>query len=222
MSNVAASFTVSSTTSYFLSSVRQLVISCLASRAICWLQPACCTPAWSSPFMPRMIPDAGLSARSLTAEYAWKSEFFLSAKSSSRVGKVATRALKSPLGRSLQVTIIRDRGFSPKPPISALGFDRICPARERKPTKNVTTRPPPHRSARRGPSGWQPGIVTAIGHGLEIAGDAAVGLGVLEGTEAAGDLLLDLAHAQVAFGAVVGEGHVGAAWRTAARPPRGA
>ena len=48
-----------------------------------------------------------------------------------------------------------------------------------------------------------------MGHGLEVAGDAAIGLGVFTGTEAAGDLLLDLAHAQVALGTVVGERHVG-------------
>ena len=51
-------------------------------------------------------------------------------------------------------------------------------------------------------------IVSVVGHGLEVAGDAAIGLGVLAVSEAAGDFLLDLAHAQVTFGAVVGERHV--------------
>ena len=47
------------------------------------------------------------------------------------------------------------------------------------------------------------GIVAVVGHGLEVAGDAAIGLGVLAVSEAAGDFLLDLAHAQVTFGAVM-------------------
>ncbi len=50
-----------------------------------------------------------------------------------------------------------------------------------------------------------------MGHGLEIAGDSAVGLGVAEGSEAAGDLLLDLGHADIALGAGVGERGVGVA-----------
>ncbi len=48
-----------------------------------------------------------------------------------------------------------------------------------------------------------------VGHGLEIAGDTAVGLGELGLAEATGDLLLALVHAQIAFGTVVGEGNVG-------------
>ena len=48
-----------------------------------------------------------------------------------------------------------------------------------------------------------------IRHGLQVAGNTAVGLGVLLHAEAAGDLLLDLGHSQVTLGAVVGEGHVG-------------
>jgi len=43
---------------------------------------------------------------------------------------------------------------------------------------------------------------------LEVAGDTAIGLGIVPGAETAGDLLLDLAHAQIAFGAVVREGHM--------------
>ena len=64
------------------------------------------------------------------------------------------------------------------------------------------------------------GIVSAIGHGLQIAGDAAVGFGVLGFSEAAGDLLLDLAHAQVAFGAVVRERGVRVAGELAATARR--
>ena len=45
-----------------------------------------------------------------------------------------------------------------------------------------------------------------MGHGLKVAGNAAIGLGELHGSETAGDLLFDLAHSQVAFGAVIGEG----------------
>lgn len=52
------------------------------------------------------------------------------------------------------------------------------------------------------------GIVAAVGHGLQVAGDAAVGFGELGFSKAAGDLLLHLAHAQVTFRAVVGEGNV--------------
>ncbi len=39
------------------------------------------------------------------------------------------------------------------------------------------------------------GIISVVGHGLQIAGDTAVGFGVLAFSEAAGDFLLDLAHA---------------------------
>ena len=52
------------------------------------------------------------------------------------------------------------------------------------------------------------GVDATVGHGLQIAGDAAVRLGELGLAEAAGDFLLDLAHAQVALGAVIGEGDV--------------
>ena len=41
-----------------------------------------------------------------------------------------------------------------------------------------------------------------------VAGDPAVGGGVLGGAEAAGDFLFDLGHAAIALGAVVGERHV--------------
>ncbi len=48
-----------------------------------------------------------------------------------------------------------------------------------------------------------------VGHGLEVARDAAVGLGELGLAEAAGDFLLHFAHPQVALGAAVREGNVG-------------
>ena len=48
-------------------------------------------------------------------------------------------------------------------------------------------------------------------HGLQVAGDAAVGGGVAGGAEAAGDFLFDLGHAEVALGAVIGERHIGVA-----------
>ncbi len=54
-------------------------------------------------------------------------------------------------------------------------------------------------------------IVALVGHGLEIAGDSAVGLGVAEGSEAPGDLLLDLGHTDIALGAVIGERGIGVA-----------
>jgi hypothetical protein len=44
---------------------------------------------------------------------------------------------------------------------------------------------------------------------LEVAGDAAIGFGVLTRAEASRNFLLDLAHAQVTLGAVVGKGHLG-------------
>jgi hypothetical protein len=47
------------------------------------------------------------------------------------------------------------------------------------------------------------GIAPAVGHGLQVAGDAAVGLGILRRSEATGHLLLDLAHSQIAFGPVM-------------------
>ena len=47
------------------------------------------------------------------------------------------------------------------------------------------------------------GIISVVGYGLEVAGDAAIGFGVLAVSEPAGDFLLDLAHAQVTFGAVM-------------------
>ena len=52
-------------------------------------------------------------------------------------------------------------------------------------------------------------IVSLVGHGLQVAGDAAVGCGELARAEATGDLLLDLGHVQVTFGAVVGERAMG-------------
>lgn len=48
-------------------------------------------------------------------------------------------------------------------------------------------------------------VVSFVGHGLEIAGDTAIGLGESLCSKATGDLLLDLAHSQVAFCAVIGE-----------------
>ena len=48
-----------------------------------------------------------------------------------------------------------------------------------------------------------------IGYSLQIAGDAAVGLGDLGLAEAAGDFLLHLAHAQIPLGAVIGEWDIG-------------
>ncbi len=50
-----------------------------------------------------------------------------------------------------------------------------------------------------------------LGHGLEGAGDSAVGPGMAESSEAAGDLLLNLGHADIALGAGVGERGVGVA-----------
>ena len=52
-------------------------------------------------------------------------------------------------------------------------------------------------------------VAALVGHGLQIAEDTAVGLGELGFAEAPRNLLLDLAHAQIAFGTVVGEGDVG-------------
>jgi hypothetical protein len=40
-------------------------------------------------------------------------------------------------------------------------------------------------------------FVIAVGHCLQVAGEAAVGFGILGFAEAARDFLLDLAHAQV-------------------------
>jgi len=51
-------------------------------------------------------------------------------------------------------------------------------------------------------------VAALVGHGLQVARDTTVGLGELGVAEAAGDLLLDFAHAQVPFGAIVGEGDV--------------
>ena len=51
-------------------------------------------------------------------------------------------------------------------------------------------------------------VLALVGHGLQVAGDATVGLSELGVAEAAGYLLLHLAHAQVPFGSVVGEGDV--------------
>jgi len=47
------------------------------------------------------------------------------------------------------------------------------------------------------------GIGSAVDQGLELARDTAVGFGVLAVAEAAGDLLLDLVHAQVALHSVM-------------------
>ena len=52
------------------------------------------------------------------------------------------------------------------------------------------------------------GIVAFVGHGLEVAGYSAIGVGESLFTKAPGDLLLDLAHSQIAFSAVVCEGDV--------------
>ena len=52
------------------------------------------------------------------------------------------------------------------------------------------------------------GVVTLVGHGLQIAGDATVGLGELGLAEATRDFLLYLAHAKVPLGTIVREGNV--------------
>jgi len=49
-------------------------------------------------------------------------------------------------------------------------------------------------------------IVSFVGHGLEVTGDTAIGFGESPCSKATGDLLLDLAHSQVALCAVIGEG----------------
>ena len=51
-------------------------------------------------------------------------------------------------------------------------------------------------------------VVALVGSGLKMARDATVGLGELGATEAAGYLLVDLAHAQVALGTIVCEWNV--------------
>ncbi len=60
-------------------------------------------------------------------------------------------------------------------------------------------------------------IVALVGHGLEGAGDSAVGLGVAEGSEAPGNCLPDLGHADIALGAGVGEQGVGVVSRVSNR-----
>ena len=52
-------------------------------------------------------------------------------------------------------------------------------------------------------------VVAGVGHGLEIAGDSAVDLDEGGVSEAARHLLLDLGHAEVPLGPVVGEGDRG-------------
>ncbi len=71
--------------------------------------------------------------------------------------------------------------------------------------KTVTTRPPlllDHCSGGAVEGDLDDGqrVVALVGHGLEGAGDSAVGLGVTEGSEALGDCLLDLGHADIAHG----------------------
>jgi len=51
-------------------------------------------------------------------------------------------------------------------------------------------------------------VVTFISHGLYITGDTAVSVGIIFRAEAAGDLLLDLGHAQILFSAIVGKRHM--------------
>ena len=51
-------------------------------------------------------------------------------------------------------------------------------------------------------------IVAFVGHGQVVAGDAEIGVSESLCTKAPGDLLLDLAHSQIAFRAVVCEGDV--------------
>ena len=52
-------------------------------------------------------------------------------------------------------------------------------------------------------------MVTTVGHNPQVTGDSSIGLGILPGSKAAGDLLPGLTHAPVTFGAVVGEGRMG-------------
>ena len=53
-------------------------------------------------------------------------------------------------------------------------------------------------------------VVAECRHGLQIARDSTVGVCKGYGSEASGDLLLDLGHADIALGPVVGEGSIGA------------
>ena len=45
-------------------------------------------------------------------------------------------------------------------------------------------------------------VATLVGHGLQVAGNAAVGLGELDLTEPGGDCLFHFAHLQIALGAI--------------------
>ena len=54
-------------------------------------------------------------------------------------------------------------------------------------------------------------VVSLMCHGLQVAGDAAVSGGVARGSEASGDFLFDLGHADIALGPVIRERHVGVA-----------
>jgi len=52
-------------------------------------------------------------------------------------------------------------------------------------------------------------VVAEFGHGLQVGGDAGIGLAVGFGPKAARDLDFDLGHAQSALAGIVGETHVG-------------
>ena len=52
-------------------------------------------------------------------------------------------------------------------------------------------------------------IVSAVSHRLQVAGDTAVGLGILLGSEATRHLLFHLAHSKVAFRSIIGKGDGG-------------
>ncbi len=49
------------------------------------------------------------------------------------------------------------------------------------------------------------GLIVLFGYGLQVAGGAAVGLGMLWGTEGAAELQLDPNHGHILLGPVVGK-----------------
>ena len=61
-----------------------------------------------------------------------------------------------------------------------------------------------------GDGGGDQWVVAECGHGLQIARDSTVGVCKGYGSEASGDLLLDLGHADITLASVVGERGVGA------------
>ncbi len=48
-------------------------------------------------------------------------------------------------------------------------------------------------------------VVSLDGHGLQVARDAAIGFGVVSGSETPRDFLLDLGHSQIALSSIVGK-----------------